>query len=170
MAGCILVDFEKLQVINRSPAYKNQYVHRRDSVSVQSLTDTEIQKRMRLGLVTNISPPESDGEYDDEQWQDLEDESVEDNQVDYRLSMNRRSSIDLNSTVSHDVDATMNTSNSSFTLTSMENIEVDIAGSSSPECTKTRSRKPRVTSIHEEMEGFNTDDMEDIEEVDNAAI
>jgi hypothetical protein len=34
MAGCILVDNEKLQVINRSPAYKNNYVHRRDSVSL----------------------------------------------------------------------------------------------------------------------------------------
>ena len=28
MAGCILVDFDKIQVINRSPKYKNKYVHR----------------------------------------------------------------------------------------------------------------------------------------------
>jgi len=26
MAGCILVDFDKIQVINRSPKYKNKYV------------------------------------------------------------------------------------------------------------------------------------------------
>ena len=26
MAGCILVDFDKIQVINRSPKYKNRYV------------------------------------------------------------------------------------------------------------------------------------------------
>ena len=28
MAGCILVDFDKIQVINRSPKYKNKYVPR----------------------------------------------------------------------------------------------------------------------------------------------
>jgi diadenosine tetraphosphatase ApaH/serine/threonine PP2A family protein phosphatase len=57
LAGCILVDNEKLQVINRSPAYKNQYVHRRDSVSLASVSPDEIQKRMRLGLITQAPVP-----------------------------------------------------------------------------------------------------------------
>ena len=72
LAGCILVDDEKLQVINRSPAYKNQYVHRRDSMSLNSLSHLEIAKRIKLGLVT---PGDNDGDYDDddddyEEWQD----------------------------------------------------------------------------------------------------
>jgi diadenosine tetraphosphatase ApaH/serine/threonine PP2A family protein phosphatase len=51
MAGCILVDFDKIQVINRSPKYKNKYVHRRTSVTLQSLTEEEVEDRRRLGLV-----------------------------------------------------------------------------------------------------------------------
>ena len=84
LAGCILVDNEKLQVINRSPAYKNQYVHRRDSVTLASVDPEEIQKRMKLGLVTpGASGPSALGGHnalaqfqtDDEQmqeWQDLD--------------------------------------------------------------------------------------------------
>jgi hypothetical protein len=52
MAGCILVDFEKMKVINRSPAYKNKFVHRRDSVSLAGMTEAEIAQRADLGLVT----------------------------------------------------------------------------------------------------------------------
>mmetsp|Transcript_5344 Transcript_5344/g.13183 ORF Transcript_5344/g.13183 Transcript_5344/m.13183 type:complete len:695 (+) Transcript_5344:243-2327(+) len=81
LAGCILVDDEKLQVINRSPAYKNQYVHRRDSISLQTLSHLEIAKRIKLGLVT---PGEDDyydyshGEEDDEEWEDQSDEDAND--------------------------------------------------------------------------------------------
>jgi diadenosine tetraphosphatase ApaH/serine/threonine PP2A family protein phosphatase len=42
MAGCILVDNEKIQVINRSPKYKNRYVHRRTSMSVANLSAEEV--------------------------------------------------------------------------------------------------------------------------------
>ena len=75
LAGCILVDDEKLQVINRSPAYKNQYVHRRDSMSLNSLSHLEIAKRIRLGLVTAGDNDDDDFEDDDddedyEEWQD----------------------------------------------------------------------------------------------------
>ncbi|CAN0311922.1 unnamed protein product, partial [Ectocarpus fasciculatus] len=38
MCGCILVDFEKLLVINRSSKYKNRYIHRRDSLSLAALS------------------------------------------------------------------------------------------------------------------------------------
>ncbi len=43
MAGCILVDNDKIQVINRSPQYKNKYVHRRTSVSLENLSSTQVQ-------------------------------------------------------------------------------------------------------------------------------
>ena len=81
LAGCILVDDEKLQVINRSPAYKNQYVHRRDSMSLNSLSHLEIAKRIRLGLVTpgdndDDALYDDDDEEDYEEWQ--EDESSDD--------------------------------------------------------------------------------------------
>jgi len=112
MAGCILVDFEQMQVINRSPAYKNQYVHRRDSVSVESLTEVEIERRMQLGLVTASSEEDedeyngekSDHEYEEEEWEDMieEDDEEEENgsfgdcsddSSHYTLS-NRKSSVD----------------------------------------------------------------------------
>eukprot|EP00598_Pedospumella_elongata_P000678 CAMPEP_0184966654 /NCGR_PEP_ID=MMETSP1098-20130426/267_1 /TAXON_ID=89044 /ORGANISM="Spumella elongata, Strain CCAP 955/1" /LENGTH=565 /DNA_ID=CAMNT_0027487967 /DNA_START=213 /DNA_END=1910 /DNA_ORIENTATION=+ len=51
MAGCILVDNDKIQVINRSPQYKNKYVHRRTSVSLENLSSTQMEERRKLGLV-----------------------------------------------------------------------------------------------------------------------
>jgi hypothetical protein len=51
MAGCILVDSDKIQVINRSHKYKNKYVHRRTSVSLESLTAHELEERRRVGLI-----------------------------------------------------------------------------------------------------------------------
>eukprot|EP01038_Epipyxis_sp_PR26KG_P005443 gene5443-7536_t len=51
MAGCILIDSDKIQVINRSPKYKNKYVHRRTSVSLENLSQKELEDRRRLGLV-----------------------------------------------------------------------------------------------------------------------
>jgi len=74
MAGCILVDFEQMQVINRSPAYKNQYVHRRDSVSIEKLTETEVQKRMQLGLVTDPSEEDEEEEEEEEYYEDDDDD------------------------------------------------------------------------------------------------
>lgn len=99
LAGCILVDGEKIQVINRSPAYKNQYVHRRDSISLARLPESEIAKRMRLGLVT--AADEEDDDDDDEEWDDFSesDEEEQGNQEDkqYVFAQGRRSSINLQS-------------------------------------------------------------------------
>ncbi len=96
LAGCILVDGEKLQVINRSPAYKNQYVHRRDSVSLATLSSSEIAKRMRLGLVTAPTGDSSDEEWDDFESSEGEEEvDLEEHQQKYTFSQNRRSSINL---------------------------------------------------------------------------
>jgi hypothetical protein len=104
MAGCILVDFEKMQVINRSPAYRNQYVHRRDSVSIARLSEGEIEKRMKLGLVTADFGTDGEGEeeheeghyVEEEQWEDLVEDDVEtdDNEVDVEHESSRRDSED----------------------------------------------------------------------------
>lgn len=51
MAGCILVDFEKIQVINRSPKYRNKYVHRRTSISLENMSEEEMEQRVKLGLI-----------------------------------------------------------------------------------------------------------------------
>jgi len=99
MAGCMLVDNDKLQVINRSPAYKNQYVHRRDSVSVMNLSETEMQKRIKLGLVRESTPQDDS----DEEWDDFDDEEEEEDveldvqQDEYVFDTRRRQSIDLSS-------------------------------------------------------------------------
>ena len=44
---------------------KNQYVHRRDSVSLATLPEREIQQRMKLGLVTS-SPHQHEVDDDDD--------------------------------------------------------------------------------------------------------
>ena len=83
LAGCMLVDNEKLQVINRSPAYRNQYVHRRDSVSLNHLTQSELELRERVGLVIEQQPSletyDEDEEYQEEEdfcgeWEDMEED------------------------------------------------------------------------------------------------
>ncbi|KAG5191193.1 Metallo-dependent phosphatase-like protein [Tribonema minus] len=61
MCGCILVDFEKLLVINRSTKYKNKYVHRRDSVSLLNLSMQELKKRAELGLICSDMLSEESG-------------------------------------------------------------------------------------------------------------
>jgi len=66
MAGCILVDFEKMHVINRSPAYKNKFVHRRDSISLAGMNENEIADRIKLGLVTAADEGLSDDDDDDD--------------------------------------------------------------------------------------------------------
>lgn len=76
MAGCILIDFEKMQVINRSPAYRNQYVHRRDSVSLAMLSEAEIAERIKLGLITHDGVQEAEEEVEDEEWEDFDEEDL----------------------------------------------------------------------------------------------
>ena len=51
LAGCVLVDMDNIKVINRSSKYKNKYVHRRSSVSLEGLTTEQIEDRRKLGLV-----------------------------------------------------------------------------------------------------------------------
>ena len=54
MAGCILVDNDKIQVINRSPQYKNKYVHRRTSVSLENLSSTQVLRAQSLFIFSVI--------------------------------------------------------------------------------------------------------------------
>ena len=99
MAGCILIDFDKMQVINRSPAYRNQYVHRRDSVSIAMLSEAEIAERVKLGLITS-DPREEEFEQDEfEEFEEEEDEedaydSSFDEDEEYVIDDRRKSSVD----------------------------------------------------------------------------
>ncbi|KAL3941890.1 MAG: hypothetical protein SGBAC_003815 [Bacillariaceae sp.] len=95
LAGCILVDGEKLQVINRSPAYKNQYVHRRDSVSLNALSPNEISKRIKLGLISQDDDESSEEEWDDFESSDEESEAEGENPVYAFSKERRRSSVNL---------------------------------------------------------------------------
>ena len=51
--GCILIDVEKIQVITRSPHYRNHYVHKRNSMSLIGIPQDEINRRKQIGLVVD---------------------------------------------------------------------------------------------------------------------
>jgi len=56
MAGCILVDNYLIQAINRSPKYRNKYVHRRTSLSVAHVPKEEVRPSSpRIFLYLSIS-------------------------------------------------------------------------------------------------------------------
>lgn len=145
MAGCILVDNEKMQVINRSPAYKNQYVHRRDSVSLACLTETEIQKRLQLGLIKDVGgdlsekDDDEDDESDDlEEWEDFTEMEETHKEPDYVLQKTgRRSSIDL-STLAGNLHEEQ-----------MEAVGV-VSDMDQPDNKRHRSKRPSVQSIQED--------------------
>ncbi len=104
-------------------ADKNQYVHRRDSVSLSTLSDREIQQRINLGLVTapahdprlyyEQDSDEEEEEGHEEEWEDFVSDADEDDHLDgsksskhhadedYRLSTSRRSSVDLSTMTSN---------------------------------------------------------------------
>jgi hypothetical protein len=95
-----------------SLADKNQYVHRRDSVSLASVSEQEIQKRIQLGLVTPAAASQAqhqpaaavDTDVELEDWQDImendddDDDAANNNTVEnggYKVATQRRSSVDL---------------------------------------------------------------------------
>ena len=162
MAGCILVDNNRLQVINRSPAYKNQYVHRRDSISLAAMPEIEIQQRMKLGLVTSSSEDAGDGQDDDdiEDWQDLEDDDSDDKaqvalEGDYSFDTNRRSSIDLASISNLRDDASWASDASAASFTSFTEFEPN---------KRHRSKKPGFAPIHEAEADEDVDTLDGDEE------
>ncbi len=95
MAGCILVDFENLQVINRSHAYQNVYVHRRDSLSIAKLSDKEIEERVHLGLITeNEQEVEYEDDDTDEEFSSFDEDEDEDSDDGEYTFSGRKSSVD----------------------------------------------------------------------------
>ena len=164
MAGCILVDNQRLQVINRSPAYKNQYVHRRDSISLAAMPESEIEQRMKLGLVTSSSEDAGDGQDEDEleDWQDLEDDNDDDSddkvQVaveDYSFDKNRRSSIDLAGISNIRDDASWASDASAASFTSFTEFEPN---------KRQRSKKPGFAAIDEREADEDVDTVDGDEE------
>jgi hypothetical protein len=113
MAGCILIDFEKMQVINRSPAYRNQYVHRRDSVSLAMLSEAEIAERVKLGLITADSHAEDDDEIEEEEWEEFDEDDDPNASRDYSDGSDeeyvwddrRKSSVDPSKTMTSPPDS-----------------------------------------------------------------
>lgn len=109
MAGCILIDFEKMQVINRSPAYRNQYVHRRDSVSLAMLSEAEIKERVQLGLIEGYTAEDAEAdEFEEEEWEEFDedelntsrDEADSSDEEEYVVDERRKSSVEPTRTMS----------------------------------------------------------------------
>mmetsp|Transcript_35030 Transcript_35030/g.47040 ORF Transcript_35030/g.47040 Transcript_35030/m.47040 type:complete len:651 (+) Transcript_35030:189-2141(+) len=163
MAGCILVDFEKMHVINRSPAYQNQYVHRRDSVSLAMLSEAEIKERMRLGLITQDQHNEEEyeevyEEYDEEEWDDMSDDSSaagdddddEDDGSDegYILDSGRNSTVDPVHTVASPLGSTHDNHDVWGTESGTAQTKIDFSNVEMSNRKKKR-RQPRFSSINE---------------------
>lgn len=111
---------------------RNQYVHRRDSVSLSTLSEKEIQQRIKLGLVTTTNNDSgligADDDDEDVEWEDFDMDSddageQQDNgsstkgssssipnsnkqEHEYILTHSRRASVDLASMSSNSHDET----------------------------------------------------------------
>mmetsp|Transcript_1228 Transcript_1228/g.4131 ORF Transcript_1228/g.4131 Transcript_1228/m.4131 type:complete len:769 (+) Transcript_1228:313-2619(+) len=79
--GCVLVDLHKLQVINRSPHYKDRYVHRRNSSALLGLRQDQLDKRTAIGLII----PNDDEPHDayDEDFDDIDQDLLPDLDEEY---------------------------------------------------------------------------------------
>jgi diadenosine tetraphosphatase ApaH/serine/threonine PP2A family protein phosphatase len=55
MAGCILIDNEEIQIINRSPKYKNRVIRRRCSAATMGLPQQWTEQGKRLGLIVDTA-------------------------------------------------------------------------------------------------------------------
>jgi hypothetical protein len=78
----------------KEPESLPSFLHRRDSMSLMSLSTSEIAKRVKLGLVTDADEESSE----DEEWDDFESSEEEADAGEdprYTFSKNRRSSINL---------------------------------------------------------------------------
>jgi hypothetical protein len=49
------------QVINRSPQYRNRFVHRRGSISLDGVSSPELEERSKIGLVVNADESSDEG-------------------------------------------------------------------------------------------------------------
>lgn len=184
MAGCILIDFEKMQVINRSPAYRNQYVHRRDSVSLAMLSEAEIKERVQLGLIEGYheeEEEEEDGEFVEEEWEEFDEDDMNTSREDIDSSLDgnqyvvddrRKSSVEPSRTIASPPGSTHGRD---FTVeeSDMPATKINFSGVTS---TGTRKKQAefRFGAISEENGEEDDDDDEestvDGEEEDNHSI
>jgi hypothetical protein len=169
---------------------KNQYVHRRDSISLATLSDQEIKQRMKLGLVTNVPyqhqdyhNQEDDDDYDEddqtgsdnplEDWDDLQDSEDEDGK-DKGPGQRRRSStldedekeyvFDTKRRSSVDLDSL--SANLHDLMSAADNWDGNNCNDGIQN-KRRRSKRPNVASIQEqddaddeEIETVNGDDMD----------
>lgn len=160
MAGCILIDFEKMQVINRSPAYRNQYVHRRDSVSLAMLSESEIAERIKLGLIEgHTGEEEEEEEFEEEEWEEFDDElntsreemdnSSIDEDEEYVIDDRRKSSVEPNMTTASPPGSTHDNHDFDVEASGMPAKKIDFSGVDSTVRRKKRD-KGKFTTITEE--------------------
>ena len=155
MAGCILIDFEKMQVINRSPAYRNQYIHRRDSVSLAMLSEAEIKERVQLGLIEGYTGEEEE-EFEEEEWEEFDEDDLNtsreeiDSSVDedeeYVLDDRRKSSVEPARTTASPPGSTHGSHDFNVEESDMPAKKIDFSGVDST----VRRKKGTFASIAEE--------------------
>mmetsp|Transcript_8170 Transcript_8170/g.17708 ORF Transcript_8170/g.17708 Transcript_8170/m.17708 type:complete len:666 (+) Transcript_8170:230-2227(+) len=185
MAGCILIDFEKMQVINRSPAYRNQYVHRRDSVSLAMLSETEIAERVKLGLIEGHTGEEEDEEeeFEEEEWEEFDEDDMNtsreeldgssvDDDEDYVFDERRKSSVDPGMTTTSPPGSSHDNHELDVEASDMPVKKIDFSGVDSGR--RKKRDKGKFTTITEENEAeddeestVNGDDMECFDESEN---
>jgi len=145
------------------PIDKNQYVHRRDSVSLASLSEQEIQKRIQLGLVTPAAAAAAhhasiatvaaiDNDVELEDWQDImENDDDEEPAAErglengaYKVATQRRSSVDLGhmSVNVHDAAIANHTSANTASFSALPDHQNALK--------RQRYRQPSIASISEE--------------------
>ena len=159
MAGCILIDFEKMQVINRSPAYRNQYIHRRDSVSLAMLSEAEIKERVQLGLIEGYTGEEEE-EFEEEEWEEFDEDDLNtsreeiDSSVDedeeYVLDDRRKSSVEPARTTASPPGSTHGSHDFNVEESDMPAKKIDFSGVDSTVRRKKRDKKGTFASIAEE--------------------
>lgn len=187
MAGCILIDFEKMQVINRSPAYRNQYVHRRDSVSLAMLSENEIAERIKLGLIEGNSreeEEEEEGEFEEEEWEDFDEDDMNTSREDlegssadedeaYVFDERRKSSVDPGRTMASPPGSSHDNHEFDVESSGMPAKKIDFSGVDSGRRKKRDKGKFMTITEEDEAEGedeestVNGDDMECSEESEN---
>mmetsp|Transcript_29615 Transcript_29615/g.62388 ORF Transcript_29615/g.62388 Transcript_29615/m.62388 type:complete len:655 (+) Transcript_29615:376-2340(+) len=180
MAGCILIDFEKMQVINRSPAYRNQYVHRRDSVSLAMLSESEIAERVKLGLIEGSTAEEEEEEFEEEEWEEFDEDdvntsreemdssSVEEDE-EYVFDDRRKSSVEPSRTTASPPGSTHDSHEFDVETSGMPAKRIDFSGLDSMSRRKKRDKKafsPINEEDEDEVSTVNGD--EDIEPFDDS--
>jgi hypothetical protein len=126
-------------------------VHRRDSVSLSSLSEQEIQKRIKLGLVTSTPDGANGAVAEDEEledWQDIPDDAKvdSDSSEDFTIDTKRRSSVDLDNMSLNTHDLEYDAGAAAVAAGGLYSFHGDTYDPNK----RLRARKPMVASISEE--------------------